>query len=78
MATGGGGGVMWGLGIKYNVQFMLVLAFENMRGAPNVGHTAEVYLESFPGKNKNKTDRKHQCWQIPMREYLMLFIGTCS
>jgi hypothetical protein len=68
-------------------QFMLILAFENMRGKKNVnftphcsneGHTTEVYLESLPGKNKNKTDRKHQCWQIPMREYLMPFIGTCS
>ena len=39
--------------------------------APNVGYTAEVYLESLPGKNENKTDRKHQCWKIPMKVYLL-------
>ena len=40
MALGAGGeGVIWGLGIKYNVQFMLVLAFENMRGEKNVNFT---------------------------------------
>jgi hypothetical protein len=35
MATAGGGG-MRGLGIKYNVQFILVLANENMRSEKNV------------------------------------------
>ncbi len=42
MATAGGGeggGFMRGLGIKYNVQFILVLAYENIRCEKNENFT---------------------------------------